>query len=144
MTNKDQWREILQAQLACLDEISEDDIGTEVYVRDCTNAAWEGPYVLDTISSPEDMAHIFDVVQSAHSTMTYRFATKIPPIEPQHLTLIPWHGGECPVKDGTQTALSFKSGNATIIDDPEEWAWGFGTTITGYAPVIITIDIEEE
>lgn len=139
MSNKDEWRKILQAQLACLEEIDEEDIGSQVYVRDSLDDEWVGPYRLFRLVSPGEN-FIFEV--DGHTW--WKFATKTLPIEPQHLTLIPWHGGECPVKAGTQTILSFADGDNTMVNDPEDWGWGFATNITGYAPVIITIDIEEE
>lgn len=142
---------LLTAQLECLEALSEDDIGTEVYVRDFVDAAWEGPYVLEYIVSPEDLDQPFEVVQGKR-TMTYRLATKTLPIEPQTVTLIPWSGGECPIEKDCDIIIQCEDGILKIVDarqiDYGQWShtitWGCTSTayfIIAYRP--ITIDIEE-
>lgn len=142
MTTITDWKALLTAQLECLDALSEDDIGTEVFVRDFVDASWEGPYILKSIASPEDTEQPFDVTQGTR-TMTYRLATKTFPIEPQTVTLIPWSGGIRPVDTGTFVIYQMRGGNVNG-EIAGHLRWDHGSTsgdIIAYRP--ITIDIEE-
>lgn len=141
MTPITDWKAMLTAQLECLEALSEDDIGTEVYVRDSLSDGWMGPRILKGFSNPESTTAPFRVSHGELGSGYYALAIKTLPIEPQTVTLIPWSGGECPVKNGTRTMIYLKEGDVIVMDDPETWGWKPGTNIIAYRP--ITIDIEE-
>ena len=144
MTIITDWKAMLTAQLECLEALSEDDIGTEVYVRSYLDDRWWGPYVLKAINDPT-MTHAPFAVDSSLNDVpamtNYRFATKTLPIEPQTVTLIPWSDGKCPVKPGTPTMLQIENGKIDFTNFPEKWIWNKDGVIIAYRP--ITIDIEE-
>ena len=118
MTNKDEWREILKAQLACLDEISEDDIGKSVYVRNRLDYSWEGPYTFVSMSDIGDNPYPFRVEKPYSAggyLMDYSFVTRTIPIEPQAITLIPWDGGDCPLSDDENAIVKFRNDMLTVV-----------------------------
>ena len=149
MTTITDWKALLTAQLECLEALSEDDIGTEVYVRDSLSDEWMGPRILKGFSNPESTTAPFRASHGELGSGYYVLATKTLPIEPQTVTLIPWSGGECPVSSDTLVMISLRKGWVQIDKASyyslSQWKHGrdvsYDHHIIAYRP--ITIDIEE-
>lgn len=152
MTTTTDWKALLTAQLECLEALSEDDIGTKVYVRSFLDDRWWGPYVLKAINDPT-MTHAPFAVDGSLNDVpamaNYRFATKTLPIEPQAVTLIPWSGGECPVSSDTLVIVKLRKlwFDVAVAGFYTPYQWNhskksiYDHDIIAYRP--ITIDIEE-
>ena len=143
MTTITDWKALLTAQLECLDALSEDDIGSEVYVRDSLSDEWVGPRILRGITDSDVNVAPFQVSLGELGSLYYMLATKTLPIEPQTVTLIPWSGGECPVKPNAFVLYRARRGG-TFSSTASLLRWTHDiveSDIIAYRP--ITIDIEE-
>lgn len=83
MTTITDWKALLTAQLECLEALSEDDIGTEVYVRNSLHEPWRGPFTLHSIVHTDVSRAPFKCREHLYP---FVFATKTLPIEPQTVT----------------------------------------------------------
>ena len=143
MTNITDWKALLTAQLECLEALSEDDIGTEVYVRDSLDDPWSGPYEFQGVVSP-----LKQFPFQVEGTI-WKLATKTLPIEPQTVTLIPWSGGKCPVSTDTLVIVKLRKlwFDVAVAGFYTPYQWNhseksvYDHDIIAYRP--ITIDIEE-
>lgn len=146
MTTREKRLAELDEQRRCLDELTEDDIGCEVWVKDYLSSDWMGPFPFSGYSGSTD----YPFAVSNRSNF-YRYTTKTPPVESQKITLRRWDGRKCPLPDDAIVLVRYRDGTRLINNvetiPSEHWLFGGGGVsssddITHYAP-IEEIEVEE-
>lgn len=141
MTTREERIAELDEQRRCLEELTEDDIGCDVWVRDYMDYPWSGPYSFAGFG----MGRLMFGANEA----CWAFATKTPPIEPQKITLHRWNAGQCPVGADVFVGVRLRNGKIIIGQSAtlshRQWEhsneMSESTWITHYAP--IEIEVEE-
>lgn len=140
MTTREKRIAELDEQRRCLEQLTEDDVGRDVWVRDDMELLWSGPYWFQGF----DESRFMFAANGAY----WLFATKTPPIEPQKITLRRWDGGQLPAKlADTYVVARIINGEKTVMKStdflPSQWEHTEHSKywITHYAP--IEIEVEE-
>ena len=140
MTTREKRIAELDEQRRCLEQLTEDDVGCDVWVRDELSLPWSGPYSFQGFDSGR---YTF-----AADGSTWLFATKTPPIEPQKITLRRWDGRKCTLPDDAVVLFRYRDGTRVVssveVIPSDHWLWISDESdfhITHYAP--IEIEVEE-
>lgn len=142
MTTREKRLAELDEQRRCLEQLTEDDVGCSVWVRDEFTDAWHGPYSFQGFDSGRYMFS----ADGVH----WLFATKTPPIEPQTITLRRWDGRKCTLPDDAVVLVRYRDGTRVIssveVVPSDHWLWNSPISnddITHYAPIEIEVEAEE-
>lgn len=140
MTTREKRIAELDEQRRCLEQLTEDDIGCEVWVRDYMDFPWSGPYSFRGFGTGRLMFGANDAC--------WVFATKTPPIEPQKITLRRLEGIKFSESGETVLLIRYRDGkiDATKVEDVPSYCWRWNNNnnehdITHFAP--IEIEVEE-
>ena len=142
MTAREKRIAELDEQRRCLEQLTEYDIGCDVWVRDCLDDAWEGPFTFRGFSSSDHYP-----VEVNDGAQFYRHATKTPPIEPQKITLRRWDGRKCTLSDDAVVLFRYRDGTRVVssveVIPSDHWSWNNTDSkddITHYAPIEIEVE----
>lgn len=147
MTERERQIAFLQAQIQCIQEVNEDHIGQQVWVRDGLKDPWQGPFVLEDFGTGDE-GFPYGLLSKYDEYNTWRFATLQPPaLNLVDIELIPWKGGECPVEEGQAVLIQEGSGNMRVMYQHNMFsdAWkhsideGKPFWIVAYLPVNVTV-----
>ena len=140
MTTREKRIAELDEQRRCLEQLTEDDVGCDVWVRDNMELLWCGPYRFQGL----DEGRFMFAANGAY----WLFATKTPPIEPQKITLRRWDGRKCTLSDDAVVLFRYRDGTRVVssveVIPSDHWSWNNTDSkddITHYAP--IEIEVEE-
>lgn len=141
MTEREERIAELDEQRRCIQQLTEDDIGCDVWVRDERDFPWSGPYSLEGFSTG---TYAFLAIGSC-----WKYATKSPPITPQTITLRRWDGGACPVDGSMLVLVRLRNLREQIVraGSLDGGQWGHDVLlneqsyVSHYAP--IEIEVEE-